>query len=95
MHQHDNTEYAKKGRSKYPPMLYTTANAEGVRGGSIKLHDSLHVNVVRLDDIQELGWESNLGEDPEHTLKTHKVESLREISEGGFQRLHLLYALLL
>ena len=60
MLQNDSTEDAKQGWSKYAPLLYTTANPKGIRRSSIKLHDTLHVGVERLDHIEELGWASNL-----------------------------------
>ena len=86
---------AKECQRKDTPLLNPTPDCEGLRGFPVKAHNTLHLLMKGSDDAVQLGGTTDLLQQLEQTLPTHKIKCLGEVNEGDVERRLLLTALIL
>ena len=87
---------AKECRCKDTPLFNPTLDCEGLRDFPVEGHNTLHVLMKESDNAVQLwgGGTTDLLQQLEQTLPTHKVKCLGEVDEGDVER-HLLVTTLL
>lgn len=92
MPQKKGNEYPKQGGCQHTPLLNSTTDFEVVRGGTIKLDGTWHVDVERLENVEMFWWAPYPVNHLEEAAPAHRVESFREVTEGYIKWFSLLSA---
>ena len=83
---------SKQCRGKDTALLHATKDVEGVGSGSIVQKCSLHVIMEGFHDAEKGRRTTDLGQDLEKVISTHKAECLGQVNKGNIKWLSLLSA---